>query len=191
MRPAGASRPRCRGRDGMTLVELMAVLAIAAVLLAIAMPDFASMVRNYRVKAAATNLYVALEQTRAQAIARGTRVLLVPAAADGITWRDGWIILEDRDGDRRPGEGDDIIAEHPALDQHITVSSVFTAQRKPFYVAFNGAGRTCTDTSSVAARWGSFTLSDGDNTRRIRISMLGRARICDPARDDAGCGAAD
>lgn len=176
-----------RTTRGMTLVELIAVLAIAAVLAAVALPDFGAMLRQYRLKAAATDLYVALEQARAQALSRGTRVLLVPAAADGVSWHHGWVVLIDRDGDRRPGEGDEIVAEHPALAEPITVSSVFTGQKAPYYVAFNGAGRTCTDTSSVAARWGSFTVSDGESTRRIRLSMLGRARVCDPAREGSSC----
>lgn len=172
---------------GMTLVELVAVLAIAAVLTAVALPDIGSMLRHYRLKAAATDLYVALEQARVQAMSRGERVLLVPLAADGVSWHQGWAVLVDRDGDRRPGAGDDIIAEHPGLAEPITVTSVFTSQKAPYYVAFNGAGRTCTDSSSVAARWGSFTISDGETTRRIRLSMLGRARVCDPARDGASC----
>lgn len=174
-----------------TLVELLAVLAISAVLMAVALPDFGSMLRNHRLRAATSDLYVTLEQARAQAIARGTRVLLVPRADDGISWREGWVVLIDHDGDRRPGEDDEILSEHPALAPTIALSSVFTAQKAPFYVAFNSAGRTCTDSSSVAARWGSFTLSDGEATRRIRLSMLGRARVCDPARDGASCGPAD
>jgi type IV fimbrial biogenesis protein FimT len=184
-------RAKRASNAGLTLVELIAVLAIAGVLLAVALPDVASMLRQYRLKAAASDLYVALEQTRAQAIARGARVLLVPAASDGVSWREGWLIMIDRDGDRRPGRGDEILAEHPALDGAITVTSVFTAQKAPYYVGFNGAGRTCTDTSSVAARWGSFTLSDGENARRIRLSMLGRARMCNPERDGASCGAVE
>ena len=183
--------PRTRRQCGMTLVEVLAVLAIAAVLIAVALPDFGSMLRQYRVKAAATDLYVALEQTRAQAIARGNRVLLVPAAADGVSWQEGWIVLVDHDGDRRPGEGDEILSRQPALDARITVSSVFTSQKAPFYVAFSGAGRACSDSSSIAARWGSFTLTDGATTRRIRLSMLGRARVCDPQRDGASCGAVE
>ena len=179
---------RPRKRHGFTLVELVAVLAVAAVLIAVGLPDLERMIANFRLRSAASDLYVALEQTRAQAIARDARVLLVPLAADGVSWREGWAILVDKDGDRRPGLDDEVIATHPPLHHTITVTSKFSAQKTPHYVAFNGSGRTCSATSSLAARWGSFTLSDGEAARRIRISMLGRARICDPARDGAQCG---
>jgi type IV fimbrial biogenesis protein FimT len=48
-------------------------------------------------------------------------------------------------------------------------------------------GRSCSDTSSMAARFGTLSLFQGRHTRRIKINMLGRARICDPARDGASC----
>ena len=52
-------------------------------------------------------------------------------------------------------------------------------------------GRSCSDTSSLAARWGTLSITSGQQARRIKINMLGRARICDPARDGASCGGAD
>ncbi|MFZ3285463.1 MAG: type-4 fimbrial pilin related signal peptide protein, partial [Telluria sp.] len=89
--------------------------------------------------------------------------------------------------DRRPGAGDDIIFVHAALPLGIAVGSTFPNKRGADYIAYNGAGRSCTDTSSLAARWGTLSLFQGKQTRRIKINMLGRARMCDPARDGAGC----
>ncbi|MFP5393214.1 MAG: Tfp pilus assembly protein FimT/FimU, partial [Gammaproteobacteria bacterium] len=72
------------GRQGFTLVELMTVLAIAGILLALATPDLRRMVRQQELKATVADLYSALELTRAQAIGRASRVLLVPA--NGSDW---------------------------------------------------------------------------------------------------------
>lgn len=175
-------------QGGASLVELLVVLAIALTLCAVALPDMRRMIRQFRLNATVTDLYSALEQTRAEAIARGSRVMLLPAASGGASWSEGWIVLVDRDGDRLPGAGDEVLGQHAAPGDGIRISSVFTGQKAPYYIAFNAAGRSCSDTSSVAARWGSLSVSDGDGTRRIRINMLGRARICDPARDGASCG---
>jgi type IV fimbrial biogenesis protein FimT len=176
---------------GTSLVELVVVLAIALTLCAVALPDMRRLIRQFRLNATVTDLYSALERTRAEAIARGSRVMLLPAAADGADWSEGWIVLVDRDGDRRPGAGDEVLGRHAAPGDGILITSVFTGQKAPYYIAFNAAGRSCSATSSVAARWGSLSVSDGDGTRRIRINMLGRARICDPARDGASCGEAE
>ena len=61
------------------------------------------------------DLFGAIDLTRAQAIARGRRVQLVPADGAGRDWRRGWIVFVDRDGDRRPGAGDEVIMRHGPL----------------------------------------------------------------------------
>jgi type IV fimbrial biogenesis protein FimT len=66
------------------------------------------------------------------------------------------------------------------------VDFAFTNSARPYYIAYNGAGRSCADGNSAAARWGTVSLYHGGHIRRIKINMLGRARVCDPARD-AGC----
>lgn len=178
-----------RAAHGITLIEMMVVLAVAAILLTVAAPDWRQMVGQHALRAVVNDLYHDIALARSQAIARGTRVMLVPA--EEANWDAGWVVMVDHDGDRRPGSGDELLAVHPAVPAGTHVSSVFTSQRAPFYIAFNSAGRGCSDTSSVAARWGSLSISGAGQVRRIRISMLGRARICDPAREPATCGAAD
>ena len=175
---------------GTTLVELMVALAVAAILLTVATPAWRRMVGQHELRSVVNDLYHDIELARAQAIARGTRVMLVPAEAEG--WRQGWVVMLDHDGDRRPGSADEVLSRHQAIPRGIDIASVFTSQRAPFYIAFNSAGRGCSDTSSLAARWGSLSISgDAGLVRRIRISMLGRARICDPAREPATCAVAD
>lgn len=182
---------RARRRSGFSLTELLVVLGVAAIIVALALPDFVSLIRRHQLEAAVSDLFNAVQLTRAEAIARGGRVQLVPAGADGANWSDGWVVFADRDGDRRPGPDDDIIAMHGAVPKGIVITSTFTSQKAPYYVAYNGAGRSCSATSALAARWGTLSLTQASNVRRIRINMLGRARICDPARDGASCGESD
>jgi type IV fimbrial biogenesis protein FimT len=181
----GSARTR-----GFSLTELIMVLAIAAVMLAIAVPDMRQLIRRQQLKAAVNDLFGAIDLTRSQAIARGGQVQLVPADAAGVDWSRGWVVFVDRDGDRRPGDGEEVIMRHGPVPNGIVIGSSFSSQPTPDYLAYNGAGRSCTATSSLAARWGTMSLFQGDQTRRIKINMLGRARVCDPARDGASCSGA-
>lgn len=173
--------------SAFSLVELMAVLCIAAIALAIAVPDMRAMIRLHQLNAAVNDLAGAIAMTRAQAMARGQRVVLAPIEPAGADWGLGWVAFVDRDGDRRPGGGDEVISTHGPVGKGIVVSAIFSSQKLPDYLAYNSAGRSCTATSSAAARWGTLSLFQGGQTRRIKINMLGRARVCNPARDGASC----
>ncbi len=176
---------------GFTLIELIVVLAIAAVMMSVALPDLRQMIRSQQLKAAVNDLFGAIELTRSQAIARGRKVELVAAGGDAPDWRAGWVVFLDQDGDRRPGDGEEVIMRHGPLAEGIAVVSAFSSQQGAPYLAYNSTGRSCSDTSSLAARWGTLSMAADRQTRRIKINMLGRARICDPARDGASCGGAD
>jgi type IV fimbrial biogenesis protein FimT len=177
------------GRRGFTLPELMTVLAIAAVLLAVAAPDLRGLIRAQQLRTATSDLFDAIALTRAQAIARGERVKMAPRDAQGVDWTRGWTVFVDRDGDRAPGAADEIIAVHGPLAEGVAAHFAFTSPAPPYYIAYNGAGRSCSETSSAAARMGTISLFHGPQVRRIKINMLGRPRVCDPARDSACDGA--
>ncbi|MGZ5183357.1 MAG: GspH/FimT family pseudopilin [Ramlibacter sp.] len=178
---------RAWGRQaGFSLIELLAVLAIAAILLAAGAPSLRQLIRVQQLKTAAGDLFAAIGLARAQALARGDVVSLLPKGAGGADWRRGWTVFIDRDGDRAPGPGDLILAEHGPLADGMAVGFSFTSPAPPYYIAYNGAGRSCRDTNPAAARYGTLSLFHGGAIRRIKINMLGRARSCDPARD-ASC----
>jgi prepilin-type N-terminal cleavage/methylation domain-containing protein len=69
---------RTRRNAGFSLIELMSVLAVAAVLMAIAQPELRQLLRNLQFRAAVNELSGAIGLARGQAIARGARVELVP-----------------------------------------------------------------------------------------------------------------
>jgi type IV fimbrial biogenesis protein FimT len=178
-----------RGR-GFSLVELVVVLAVAAVALAAAAPNLGETLRNLQLRAAANDLFDAINLARSQALGRDERVRLAPRDPQGLDWTRGWTVFVDRDGDRQPGAADEIIAVHGPLASGMTARFSFTTPAAPYYIAYNGAGRSCSDASSAQARWGTLSLFYGSRARRIKINMLGRARVCDPARDSACDGAA-
>jgi type IV fimbrial biogenesis protein FimT len=172
---------------GFSLAELLVVLAIAAVMAAVALPDFRQMIRAQQLKAATYDLFGAVDLARTEAIARGRRVQLVPFDAAGRDWSGGWVVFIDKDGDRRPGFGEEVIQRYGAPAKGIVIDVAFSSQQGASYLAYNSMGRSCSDTSSLAARFGTLSLVQGQQIRRIKINMLGRARLCDPARDGASC----
>jgi type IV fimbrial biogenesis protein FimT len=179
-------RVKIQRRRGFSMIELLAVLAIAAILVAAGAPNLRDLIRMQQLKTASGDLFAAIGLARAQALARGEVVTVLPKGAGGADWGRGWTVFLDRDGDRQPGPGDTVLAEHGPLAQGVAVAFSFTSPAPPFYIAYNGAGRSCRDSNPAAARYGTLSLFHGGAIRRIKINMLGRARSCDPARD-ASC----
>lgn len=189
----GGAQPRRRPcRTGHTLLELLAVLSIAALLMAAALPSLQQVLARQQVRAAATDLFSAIELTRAQAMARGQRVLLMPAGPGGMDWRTGWLVFIDRNVNLAFDGDDELLFRQGPLAAGFTVQFAFSSATPPLYIAYNGAGRSCSATNSLAARWGTLSLILGKQRRHIKINMLGRVRVCDPQQQAANCsGVAD
>ncbi|TFW20904.1 GspH/FimT family pseudopilin [Duganella callida] len=179
-------------RHGLTLIELLIVLALACILLGVGMPSLSESLRRMRLQAATNDLVAAIELTRSQAIARGGKVMLAPLDPSGTDWRQGWIVFQDINGNRRPDAGEPLIYRHGPLRDDLRVESRFTSGGAQAYLAYNAAGRSCNASNSLAARWGTLSLTQGEHARNIKINMLGRVRVCDPEHDGAACsGASD
>jgi prepilin-type N-terminal cleavage/methylation domain-containing protein len=65
-----------RSQSGFTLVELMAVVVVAAILLMVTVPSFVSMLARMRIEGTANELTTDLQYVRAEALQRGVDVTL-------------------------------------------------------------------------------------------------------------------
>lgn len=176
--------PRSTRQRGRSLLELLVALAIAAILLCGALPAGRTLLQRQQLRTAVTDLHAALDLARSQAIARGGIVVLAPRAGG---WEQGWTVFADRDGDGKPGPGDETIIGQGALADGTHISMKFTGSAAAGYIAYNAAGRSCRADNSQTARWGTLTVEAGRQQYLIRINMLGRVRVCDPAKDGSTC----
>lgn len=78
---------------GFTLVETIIVIAIAAVLMALALPSFTSTIRSNRLATTSNNLLAALNLARSEAVKRGVDIV-VRKVPNG-NWEDGWQVFTD------------------------------------------------------------------------------------------------
>lgn len=103
-----AFAPRISAVRGMTLVELLVTLAIAAILLSLAAPSMASFIQSTRLRGAANELASTLMYARSEAIKRGQSVTVCksdnpnavnPSCSTSATWQQGWLVFVDYDKD--------------------------------------------------------------------------------------------
>ena len=75
-------KARCHRQAGFTMVELMIVIAVIAILTAIAVPNIINSLPNYRLKAAARDMYSNFQKAKMEAVKRNVTVVLdfVPAS---------------------------------------------------------------------------------------------------------------
>ena len=87
-----------QGHRGFSIVELMVVLAVAAILLVVGTPSLRDAIRRNKVSAASNALLADIAYARSEAINRGNIVSICPSAdqknctANGTAYENGWLI---------------------------------------------------------------------------------------------------
>lgn len=161
------SQPLQRSR-GFTLVELMVTIAILAILLGIALPDFRQMVASERVRSANSDMFSALILARSEAIKRNSTVTIVPDVSNG--WKGGWIVQV----------GGNTVQTQNALNADVTVKQMDSSNSvvSATTVSFGGNGRPTPSSAditfvfssaaipAVSARCTSLTLTGLPETKR-------------------------
>lgn len=178
--------------QGFTLMELMLVLALAAVIFAIAAPNFNEFRRNSRLTSAANNLLGAIQTARTEAIKRQVSVSICPSdnadddagatcSAEGV-FR-GWIVFVDTNSNCDRDAGDTLVRGEPRID---TESAAVFAVSAGTCISFAGSGFRQTGGGKAVADRTVFCDSRGNApqagldqsaARGLEVTPTGRARV--------------
>lgn len=170
---------------GLSLIELMVVIAVAAILMSVGVPSFRDLIESQRLTATVNDFFAAINLARSEAIKRGRRVDLVPLSSDE-NWAKGWVVFIDDDDDQRPDPDEQVIYSQGEVHGGIEIDAKFTDSKKQ-YIAYSGTGRTRTNANSQVTQVGSMTFKSDRQIRKISLNFLGRARVCRPDADGKGC----
>ena len=138
---------------GFTLVEVMIVLAVTAMIAAVAIPSFQSVITTNTLATQANDLVAALNYARSEAVKRRQSVAL--SANNGNNWEDGWTIT-DADGT--------LLRNYDALRGNSTLTATTnTVQYLPSGFVNSAASITF-----------DLCINAGEPGRQIELSPIGR-----------------
>jgi type IV fimbrial biogenesis protein FimT len=166
---------------GFTLYELLLTLSLMAIIGGLAVPSFAKMMANARLRTEINALFHAIHLARKESIMRRSVVSVCPSldgasCLPGRDWSDGWIMFNNRDRDDPPV----VDPGEPLLQVHRTGGNVsISANRRGFTLratelrATNGTIVVCDPAGRVTPR-------------ALVVSYTGRPRVAESdSRGDA------
>lgn len=170
--------------NGFTLIELLVTVAVAAIVLVVAVPSFADLIKNNRLTAATNDLIASLSLARSEAVKRELRVT-VCKSADGAScvttgeWEQGWIVFTDDKANVGVVDGGEVLLRvHEAIPGAVTMSGNNNVVNYISYVASGwGQGAGGAIPNGTINVCGESTGNVANVGKEILLSNTGRARV--------------
>jgi len=154
--------------SGLTLIELIVVIAVIGILSSVAVPRFREFIQNSRTTTATNQLVTAINVARSEAIKRGQTARVCASsdqtACNSSDWTDGWIV--ETDTAAGPSE---VVRVWEALPASANVTESSSADR----IVFNARGAA--DDPRDFTLW--FDDCTGEAQREIDINAPGRPAV--------------
>jgi type IV fimbrial biogenesis protein FimT len=162
---------------GFTLVELMVALGILGLTMAIAVPNFITLINDNRISSSASDFVGALQLAKAESAARTSPATICKSNIAGtgcITtgdWQQGWIVFSDINGNAAVDAGDTVVLNHEALDTRITFNDAGVTNS----ITFNPSGSTSITGAQI------FIMCDArpfaESAKGILVTITGRGNV--------------
>ncbi len=179
---------------GFTLVELMVVIAVAAVLMTLVAPSFKHTIDSNNISNAVNTFLADMRFSRSESIRRGGSVVMcrsdAPEAAnpscgtgDGIDfdgdsagdgWISGWIIFHDLNSDGSKDVGEPILRVQAPIR---SIDSIMKSGSTSTIYRFTGTGRLRSISAGVSTLTFGGAKYSSDLQRVVCVSVGGRARV--------------
>ena len=170
---------------GVTLIELLMALTIAAVLLGLSLPSFASMKMRNSVAATHNLIMGGFATAREAAIVERLPTVLCPGSSDtgcrkdGI-WEGGWMIFLDRNDNGTLDSSDTVLRQETAIDGDLAIRSSKHRSRVTFQPSGMAEGSNLTvklcGADGVAVR--GLVTSNTGRTRSSTTKQVAAMTVC-------------
>lgn len=164
--------------NGFTLIELLVAISISAILIALAIPSFASFITNNINTMHMDQFISSIQTTRSEALKLNARVSMCPSingssCSDSNDWTTGWLIFKDVGGENGKFDANDkLIKVYGRVANQISI----TANSESKYIQFLSSGYT-SNYSNVASPQMEFIITpencEGNNSKEIQLARYG------------------
>jgi type IV fimbrial biogenesis protein FimT len=180
-------------QSGLTLMELLVVMAISALLLGMGIPSFVSSVRSTNMAASVNTFLSDMRYARSIAMRRGASVVMCrvnrldddnnPVCNTGSTldvdgdglddgWAGGWFVFEDVNGDSALSPGETVLRFQ---SRNTSIGSIMGSSTTNRF-NFTATGRLRNLSSATTLTFGGPAYSNTQQ-RVVCVSMSGHARL--------------
>jgi type IV fimbrial biogenesis protein FimT len=166
-----------RRQSGFTMIELMFVLAMAAILMSIALPALQMFSTNAKQTGAINDFVSSMHLARNTAITTNARVTMCASSnassCEAVSWESGWILFRDANSNQTIDGTDSIIGSGSPSDG----PSIASAEYGQFLM-YRPNGRVMS--ANIGTSTGEFKVCDdrgATHSKVVIVSLSGRPKL--------------